>query len=78
VSRRRSANADLPLGTGALAPSRRANTAMHTPTSQANQNSQIKGTGRDMTPQQDPLSGVIICPAYRRTAVRANSFATGL
>jgi hypothetical protein len=23
-----------------------------------------------MTPQQDSLSGVIICPAYRRTAVK--------
>jgi hypothetical protein len=29
-----------------------------------------------MTPQQDSLSGVIICPAYgERTAVKANSIA---
>jgi hypothetical protein len=36
-----------------------------------------QGTGRDTTPQQDSLSGVIICPAYRKgQRLRANSFAT--
>ena len=30
----------------------------------ANSSIVIQGTGRDMTPQQDSLSGVIICPAY--------------
>jgi len=26
----------------------------------------FRGFGRDITPQQDTLSGVIICPAYAR------------
>jgi hypothetical protein len=35
------------------------------------------GIGRDTTPQQDSLSGVIICPAYWiGQRLRANSFAT--
>jgi hypothetical protein len=35
------------------------------------------GNDRDTTPQQDSLSGVIICPAYWiGQRLRANSFAT--
>jgi hypothetical protein len=35
------------------------------------------GISRDTTPQQDSLSGVIICPAYWiGQRLRANSFAT--
>ena len=37
----------------------------------------LEGSRRDMTPQQDSLSGVIICPAYRRgQRLRVNSFTT--
>jgi hypothetical protein len=36
-----------------------------------------QGSCRDMTPQQDSLSGVIICPAYREgQRLRVNSFTT--
>jgi hypothetical protein len=37
----------------------------------------VQGTGRDTSPQQDSLSGVIICPAYQDgQQLRANSFTT--
>ena len=39
----------------------------------------IQGSRRDMTPQQDSLSGVIICPANRKgQRLRVNSFTTAL
>ena len=37
----------------------------------------LRASRRDMTPQQDSLSGVIICPAYRwGQRLRVNSFTT--